>query len=148
MSTHWGYVCQSHDPELESDDWFNHGEARLIELLRIERAGHWLNDEWGNPTSVPELEHAGPIYWLREHPRCKVALRNEYGATKEIPGQPAMPLHPSLLNGWRLIAPIEAVPGDGLLLPSGEIHVLDEHLMFEAIPLEVRRVTWAVRRIE
>lgn len=87
MSTHWGFVCQSHDPELISEAWFNHGDGFLTQVFATVRAGQWPENEWGEPEPTRFGGHGevvGPIYWLREHPRCKVALRNEYGVTKEI----------------------------------------------------------------
>jgi len=86
MSTYWGYVCQSHDPELESERWFNHGEDVLAEVYRIERAGDWPNDPLDDPRPVGHREYNtnAPIVWLREHPRCQVALRSEYGDTKPL----------------------------------------------------------------
>lgn len=50
-----------------------------------------------------------------------------------------------LVNGWRLIAPADAVPGDGALMPDGTVVVLDDRL-FDAFPVDVRRKSWAVRR--
>lgn len=52
---------------------------------------------------------------------------------------------PTPPEGWALIAPIEAKPGDGVLLPDGIIRVLDSSL-FDPIPLETRRRSWAIRR--
>jgi len=53
---------------------------------------------------------------------------------------------PTPPNGWELIAPSEAVAGDGVLLPDGSVSVLDERV-FDPIPLEIRRKSWAVRRL-
>jgi hypothetical protein len=52
---------------------------------------------------------------------------------------------PQLPDGWHLIAPIDAAPGDGVLLPDGSIQILGVQ-RFDPIPIEVRRVSWAVRR--
>jgi hypothetical protein len=30
VSTYWGYVCESHNPPLESEHWINHGEDVLV----------------------------------------------------------------------------------------------------------------------
>lgn len=90
MSTYWGYVCKSHDPELPSDRWFNHGEELLIGVYLQERyLGGWPNTKWDDPIPVmgspnyPQGTDA-PVWWLREHPRCKVALRSEYGKEVEL----------------------------------------------------------------
>lgn len=95
MSQRWGYVCQSHDPEITSDTWLNHGAGVLAEAYRRERAGEWPDDpvfaaQWPalDPEPVP-IEHnggewQGGIQWLREHPRCVVALRNEYGEIRPL----------------------------------------------------------------
>lgn len=90
MSTYWGYVCQSHDPHLESERWFNHGEDVLTEAYQLERAGEWPNDPaWPLLDEPRDVKHRGyftsaPIHWLREHPKCQVALRSEYGDTKSL----------------------------------------------------------------
>lgn len=103
MSTHWGFVCQSHDPELTSEWWFNHGETLLAKVYAEERRGQWPDDpEYGpggrwdalgpSPLPVVNANHPlgtiAPIEWLRLHPRCKVALRNEYGETRDLPMVP------------------------------------------------------------
>lgn len=53
---------------------------------------------------------------------------------------------PHCPDGWRLIAPADAVPGDGVLVPTGVIIQLDER-MFDPYPRLVRQSSWAVRRI-
>ena len=97
MSTYWGYACESHDPPLISEHWINHGEDALIETFRKERAGEWpdepvivgVNDAL-DPEPVEVRYYAdgygsqAPIWWLREHPRCAVALHNEYGDRRAI----------------------------------------------------------------
>lgn len=96
MSTYWGFVCESHDPPLESEHWFNHGDKVLIDLFIRERAGVWPVDTAKlerfpalGPEPMP-VEHRGyvttaPVDWLREHPRCSIALRNEYGDRRALP---------------------------------------------------------------
>jgi hypothetical protein len=90
LSTYWGFVCRSHDPEIESEHWFNCGAALLADVYQKERAGEWPDDdgyEYGEPATI---NHDGyppttaPIIWLRAHPRCDVALRSEFGDTREI----------------------------------------------------------------
>lgn len=85
MSTYYGYVCKSHTPNLASEHWFNHGEELLAEAYKHERAGTWPNDVTGDPESVA-YGMAAPIYWLRDHPNCIIAIRNEYG--EETPLEP------------------------------------------------------------
>ena len=52
---------------------------------------------------------------------------------------------PTPPEGWHLIAPADAVPGDGVLLPDGTVTVLDDQL-FDAFSIDVRRASWTVRR--
>lgn len=116
MSTSWGYVCESHDPPIESERWLNHGDDALIDLFQKVRGGEWpmaadlvphlrlaYGDELAPMVMVSATEltasYAAPVAprpgggappwsdppnWLREHPHCKVALRNEYGDRREI----------------------------------------------------------------
>lgn len=91
MSTHWGYVCESHDPPIISEHWINHGDDRLAGLFWAVRRGEWPNDPsitaWDEPIQFPYSEDyasTAPVYWLREHPHCRVALHNEYGDTRVI----------------------------------------------------------------
>lgn len=87
MSKEWGYVCRSHDPELPSDQWINHGEDILADVARTYRQGLWPNnDQWGQPVGFYHdgIAWTAPITWLQQHPRCDIALRSEYGDTEEI----------------------------------------------------------------
>jgi hypothetical protein len=107
MSTSWGYVCESHDPPLESERWLNHGESVLIDVFLKERAGEWPSfredpsSAWsGEPFAVLPVggqaepvpprpgggtpPYSGIVPWLREHPHCKIALRSEYGDRRKI----------------------------------------------------------------
>lgn len=52
---------------------------------------------------------------------------------------------PHCPEGWKLIAPTDAVPGDGVLVPTGVIITLDER-MFGPYSRIVRQSSWAVRR--
>lgn len=90
MSKHWGYVCRTHDPVLISEHWFNHGEDALSELYRKFHAEPWPVNEWGEleETFVHGERTATPVYWLREHRNCDVALHNEYNDVQEIPDRP------------------------------------------------------------
>ena len=91
MSTYWGYVCQSHDPELISERWFNHGEDHLRWVYAAMRGGTYPKDRWGDYLGTDHLGYttAAPAYWLAEHPRCTVALRNEYGEVESLEPQPS-----------------------------------------------------------
>jgi len=51
----------------------------------------------------------------------------------------------SVPEGWYVIAPDQAVAGDGVLFPDGSISVLDDTL-FEHLPVTLRRDSWAVRK--
>lgn len=91
MSTYWGFVCRSHDPEIESEHWFNRGAALLADAYQKQRAGEWPNIEglpWPEPQGVEPpgggFPKTDPIHWLRAHPACDVALRSEYGDTREL----------------------------------------------------------------
>lgn len=115
MSTSWGYVCQSHNPPLESDLWISRGRAVLTDLYRKDRAGEWPDIPEGHPhylaygpdtpmavwpegdVAVPVAPRAGggappfkgPPAWLREHPHCIVALHNVYGDVISLDQPPA-----------------------------------------------------------
>lgn len=88
MSRSFGYACLSHDPALPSEHWLNHGLDALADALTRVRAGSWpwvvdevLGDE-PEPVVVDGSEHnrsQSPIYWLRAHPECRIAIYNEYG---------------------------------------------------------------------
>jgi hypothetical protein len=53
---------------------------------------------------------------------------------------------PHCPDGWKLIAPADAVPGDGVLVPTGVVIALDDR-MFDPYPTTVRRASWAVRKV-
>lgn len=57
------------------------------------------------------------------------------------PTQTDLPLLP---DGWHFIAPADAVPGDGVLLPDGSVQRIGVR-RFGLLPVEVRRQSWAVR---
>lgn len=105
MSTYWGYVCLDHDPHLASERWFNHGEDLLWDAWSRERAGVWPHRPYGSlpPEDCEPKEVLGafgttaPIWWLREHPSCNVALRNEYGDIARLPRRVQL----SRRKGWR-----------------------------------------------
>lgn len=84
MSKHWGYVCQSHDPELASEPWFNRGDQLLRDVQAAECAGQFPQGDafWDADVEIDGVDVRHAVSWLREHPRCKVALRNEYGDTQ------------------------------------------------------------------
>lgn len=91
MSTSWGYVCQSHNPNQYSEDWFNHGQDLLTDVYRRVRAGEWPTDEDDDPVPVVHRGHEtrAPVYWLRGHPHCMIALWNEYGVVVSLDPDPA-----------------------------------------------------------
>ena len=112
MSESWGYVCESHDPPLESDRWLNRGADALADLARKMRDGTWplaadLDPEYalaygdepapmeywrGETSAVPVAPvpgggsppYSGPPNWFSEHLNCRIALRSEYGERREI----------------------------------------------------------------
>jgi hypothetical protein len=94
VSTYWGYVCKSHNPPIESEHWFNRGEDILREAYRLEQAGEWptvaptaLDLKYGwDLDPEPVSWTTEPIHWLRAHPHCDVALRNEYGVEEPLDG--------------------------------------------------------------
>lgn len=90
LSKYWGYVCRSHDPELVSEHWYNHGEQALTELYRKFHAEPWPINEWGEleETEVHGQMTTAPVYWLNQHRNCNVALHNEYNDVEEIPDRP------------------------------------------------------------
>lgn len=78
MSTYWGYKCMSHDPPLESEYWYNHGDEKLAALLKDREALIRLGDNLS--LSLPP-----EIVWLREHPKCTVVVANAHGDTYVAP---------------------------------------------------------------
>lgn len=100
MSTEWGYVCQSHDPELESDHWFNHGQAKLREIF-ADREALFRVYELDYGLALANTDLYGPTCWLMMHRNCAVAVRNEYGDTEpiDVHGSAASPVDASLPLG-------------------------------------------------
>lgn len=93
--------------------------------------------DFGGPASPANGEYREPMGEARKHGVDKRnAQRQERAQQRE-----ARPTPP---DGWHLIAPTEAVVGDGLLRPDGSIVILDD-TVFERFPVEVRRGSWAVR---
>jgi hypothetical protein len=97
MSTYWGYVCRSHDPELESEHWINHGEEVLADIANraLGPQGWPEQPVLGGPIPFyfDGVHWTAPIVWLQQHPRCDIALRNEYGKTEEIAAWLKQPEH-------------------------------------------------------
>lgn len=86
MSTYYGYVCKSHTPNLPSEHWFNHGDKELARAYELERAGKIPNDPDGQPLAqYLDWHTAQPIYWLRQHPNCIIAIQDEYGRETPLP---------------------------------------------------------------
>lgn len=96
MSTHWGFTCLTHQPHINSGRLLNHGEALLLDAYFKVRAGRWplltpaehFMGEQVVPIFAPGYPEGtdAPIYWLREHPDCDVALADEYGEEIDLPG--------------------------------------------------------------
>jgi hypothetical protein len=61
--------------------------------------------------------------------------------------RPKAETYPLVPDGWHFIAPADAVPGDGALLPDGSIQRIGIR-RFDDIAVEVRRQSWAVRLAE
>ena len=106
MSKSWGYVCLDHDPHLASEYWFNHGEDVLWDAWSRERAGAWPSrpegafppEDWDPiPVTLRSQSTSEPIWWLRQHPGCEVALHNEYGDIERLPRRVQL----SRARGWR-----------------------------------------------
>jgi hypothetical protein len=114
MGTYFGYVCLTHTPHLESDRFMHgHGDVHnsdtvkvLLELVDIAR---------GNSITQPQdyAGHSGytpALSWLAEHPTCRLAVADGYGARREIPstgpsaasaGSPANPpIAVTFPRGW------------------------------------------------
>lgn len=87
MSTRWGYACVSHDPPLLCrEDQINHGRDALAEALSKYRMGQWPRYEASPGYTLPapivddgEPNSDGQALFLDDHPRCRVAIFNEYG---------------------------------------------------------------------
>lgn len=88
MSTYYGYVCKSHEPNLISEHWLNHGDQELTDAYHAERNGDWPSTLDGGPAPLINYAGAAPIYWLRQHPNCTIALHNEYGDETPLEADP------------------------------------------------------------
>lgn len=130
MSKHWGYVCQSHNPAIESERWLNHGEKVLADVFRLERAGQWPNVPEGhpyylaykgepmlvNPAASDMIGSPGPdgsgglhlVHWLREHPHCVVAMCSEYGEIRPL-ADPAPQPQPTVPFTSQETDPLESI---------------------------------------
>lgn len=114
MSTNWAYLCQSHQPHLAStDNWFENfnGKTLAAEVYRTVRAGQWPTDDDGDPMPVVQGDYstAGPIYWLRQHLGCRVALVGEQGHVEQL-GETG---EATVVHEWHVTGepgPIGAVP--------------------------------------
>jgi hypothetical protein len=93
VSTDWGYACLSHDPPIVMGDaMVNHAFDALVAALPAVRAGAWpmmlsypgtaLDDSEPAPIVGTTGDASGaPIRFLLDHPRCRIAVFNEYGET-------------------------------------------------------------------
>jgi hypothetical protein len=121
MSIRWGYVCRSHSPNIQSENWFNLDAGRdvLREVAKLVRAGQWPNHPFTS-SPVPffheqSAQHTAPIYWLNQHPHCDVALQNEYGEIEE--------LDPDAEPPGRCIQS----PPDTITIPLADLPTIDVH---------------------
>ena len=99
MSNHWGYACVSHDPPILMDEYGgeggrpNHAFDALVAALPIVREGRWpmvrsypdsdvlLDVEPTPVVGTTGSEGVAPIRFLFAHPRCRIAIFDEYGCT-------------------------------------------------------------------
>jgi hypothetical protein len=115
-----------------------------------------------NPGDTEDDAFANGTEWgLRMASRDLAALLTSYGedpARRDLLAKqpkPMLPVSPSrgmlypppAPEGWKLIAPSEAKPGDGVYRVGFGVALLGP-MMFDPIPIEARRQLWAVRRVE
>lgn len=139
MSTHWGYACISHDPPLLMDDFGgvggrpNHAFDAMVEALAAHRQGTWPREEpypgagYTNPvalTGATGCESAAPLYFLDQHPRCRIAIFNEYGDTwftddgvQQVAGHDERRSHRRVPNP---VAGLPPIMTPGVYPPEGE----------------------------
>ena len=84
MSTGWYLECADHDPPLLSHDVAQH-DRRLYRAREL-----WRNRDLivGNPyiESFADYFDNNILRFMRQHPKCSVRLRSEYGETQPIEG--------------------------------------------------------------
>lgn len=122
----------------------------------------WANFEGvsSNPGDPEDDTFANGTEWgVRIAARQLAELLTSYG--EEIPprqevlspkpltpiSRPRAMLYPPVApEGWKIIPPADAVPGDGVYRVGFGVALLGP-MMFDPIPIEARRQLWAVRRI-
>lgn len=87
MSTDWGFACLSHDPPLVLYPDYPSRDGMADLLTRI-RSGTWPTITEFAGTAIESIEDApyaehwsAPVKFLREHPKCRIAIVSEYGET-------------------------------------------------------------------
>jgi hypothetical protein len=76
MSTAWGYVCLTHDPELHQG-YLAHNTGGRDELAKLWRQRGVLTVD--NVDGFTLFGSGSEAAWfLFNHPRCQVVLENEY----------------------------------------------------------------------
>lgn len=77
MSTYWGYECTT--CRAESDHWLNHGDTRLVEVLKVWPLIKQVQQSLTVDILMFELLPNDVIDFLREHDGHDIQLKNEYG---------------------------------------------------------------------
>lgn len=82
MSTRWGFVCVSHDPELGDHDMVggsgDYGKNILMDLWSVRATYAALNDDIFQDAANGST-YTSAVYFLRQHPRCVLVIESEYG---------------------------------------------------------------------
>lgn len=83
MSTAIGYICQTHEPNIESELWYQRSYfERLLKLIAS-------RDEVLKALDLVEIDTVPPeVEWMRNHRNCKVGIIDEYGRLYGINGDP------------------------------------------------------------
>lgn len=77
MSTYWYFVCLSHDPNLSEDEFTQHTDDDAFKAALKLANTRPLNEDF----EPDEDDYFGmnAARFLRQHPYCELAIRNEYG---------------------------------------------------------------------
>lgn len=82
MSTSWGFICTSHDPELggsyDIGGSGDRGKEILTDLWRDRAKYVALDDETADAVINNGFDKT-PVWFLRAHPKCVIIILNEYG---------------------------------------------------------------------
>jgi hypothetical protein len=98
--------------------------------------------EWGVRIAARQLAELLTLYG--EDRRVKATLSPKPLTPVSRPR--AMLYPPVAPEGWKIIPPTDAVPGDGVFHIDLGVSLLGP-MMFDPIPVEIRRQLWAVRRV-